>query len=323
MNMGFRIIWGHEMLQCAKRNGQLSSLQFGARSRQMATSCVLLKRASYDIIRLTRMTAIMFDNDATAAYDQMIPSQCMLVSVKNGVSEEEIQAKLTILKFMKYYVKTKYSVSVNYFCNSTLLVLLGLLQGSAAVGAIWAVNSSMLLDLLDAAFPKARFPSPRAHVYTERNSEAFVDDTSLWNTAMTQTLAALAVVAKQKAQRWENLVHVAGGGLNMLKNFYYAITWKWKPTGEAVMCTKDDNPDISISLTSGTDKVNRHAIPRIEITEGKRTIGVQLDPLGTDDTEYKYRLEQATSIRSRLLRAPLNKESTKIGFFSMILSKFS
>jgi hypothetical protein len=40
----------------------------------MLISAVLLKRLSYDIARQTRMDAIMFDNDATACYDRIIPS---------------------------------------------------------------------------------------------------------------------------------------------------------------------------------------------------------------------------------------------------------
>jgi hypothetical protein len=39
----------------------------------MAISCVLMKRTSYDIIRIMQLTAVIFDNDATAAYDCMIP----------------------------------------------------------------------------------------------------------------------------------------------------------------------------------------------------------------------------------------------------------
>jgi hypothetical protein len=35
----------------------------------MSISCVLLKRTSYDIIRLMRLTTVVFDNDAKAAYD--------------------------------------------------------------------------------------------------------------------------------------------------------------------------------------------------------------------------------------------------------------
>jgi hypothetical protein len=75
MNMGCRIIWGHEMLKRAARHNLISPYQFGGQNGHMSISCVLLKRTSYDIIRLMCLVAVIFDNDATAAYDHMIPSQ--------------------------------------------------------------------------------------------------------------------------------------------------------------------------------------------------------------------------------------------------------
>jgi hypothetical protein len=43
MNMGCRIIWGHEMLKCAVQKGQVSPYQFGGINERMAISSVLLK----------------------------------------------------------------------------------------------------------------------------------------------------------------------------------------------------------------------------------------------------------------------------------------
>jgi hypothetical protein len=67
MNMGCRIIWGHEMLKRVACHGLISSYQFGGINGRMSISCVLLKRTSYEIIQLMRLTALIFDNDATAA----------------------------------------------------------------------------------------------------------------------------------------------------------------------------------------------------------------------------------------------------------------
>jgi hypothetical protein len=80
MNMGFQIIWGHEMMMRASGHGIISPYQFGRVSGNMSISCVLLKRTSYDIIRLMRLVAVVLNNEAKAAYDQMIPSQCMITS---------------------------------------------------------------------------------------------------------------------------------------------------------------------------------------------------------------------------------------------------
>ena len=73
----------------------------------------------------------------------------------------------------------------------------------------------------------------------------------------------------------------------------------------------------------GHDRENPRLVAVSKFSEGKRTLRVRLAPIGNDKTEYEYRLDEATKTRSRLLRAPLDREKTRIGFMSMILSKFS
>jgi hypothetical protein len=154
----------------------------------MAISCVPLKRTYYDIIRLMQLTLIIFDNDAKAAYDRMIPPQCMILSARAGVKEQAIQMKLTALKRMKYFVKTAYGASKEYFTNTILRSILSMLQGSSEVCPIWTLSTSVQFTVLDEQFPPALFPSPRPEVYTARNGKDFVDDVSLWETSPTRDL---------------------------------------------------------------------------------------------------------------------------------------
>jgi hypothetical protein len=120
MNMGCHIIWGHEMLQRAVQQGLVSPYQFGGINGSMAISCILLMQTSYYVIQLMRLTTIIFDNDVKAAYDRMIPLQCMILLARAGVKDPAIQMKLTALKWMKYFVKTAYGASKEYFTNTFL-----------------------------------------------------------------------------------------------------------------------------------------------------------------------------------------------------------
>jgi hypothetical protein len=139
-----------------------------------------MKRTSYDIIRLMRLTAVIFDNDATTAYDRMIPSQCMILSARAGVGVKPIEMKLKVLERMQYYVKTAYGLSTSSFQNTFLRYALGLLQGSSEVCPIWSLSSSVQFDVMDKLYPMAVFPSPRPEVFTKCNGESFVDNTTLW-----------------------------------------------------------------------------------------------------------------------------------------------
>jgi hypothetical protein len=93
---------------------------------------------------------------------------------------------------MKYYVKTAYGTSSEYFCNTILHNVLGMLQGSTEVCPIWSLNSSIQLDVLNHEHPPAKFLSPQPTVYTEQNGEVFVDDTTLWDTDKEVTLKEMA-----------------------------------------------------------------------------------------------------------------------------------
>jgi hypothetical protein len=55
-------------------------------------------------------------------------------------------------------------------------------------------------------------------------------------------------------------------------------------------------------------------IQRIETTKGMRTLGVQLAPDGNDLDEFKYRMDEATTMQDQLKVAPLHQEHVGIGF---------
>jgi hypothetical protein len=136
---------------------------------------------------------------------------------------------------MKYFIKTTYGSSPSYFTNTLLHNILGLLQGNATIGSIWALNSSIQLDVLDQMCPPAIFPSPRQEVYTAHNGESFVDDASMWETSATDPLIEVAAQMEIKAQAWEHGVHVLGSTLNLLKTFCFSISWNFQKNGQPIM----------------------------------------------------------------------------------------
>jgi hypothetical protein len=162
--------------------------------------------------------------------------------------------KLAALERMKYYVKTAYGTSKDHFTATFLRVVLGMLQGSSKVCRIWRLHSSLQFDVLDKQFQPAIFPSPRAEVFTAQNGEAFINDTTLWETSSTATLEELMMVMAEKAQAWEQISDGLGGALNLLKTYFYTIRWKYQKNGQPVMRTNADDPDIAIRLTQGANR---------------------------------------------------------------------
>ena len=68
----------------------------------------------------------------------------MIVTAHAGVGEDAIKSKLNILSHMKYYVKTAFGISTQYFMHSIFHKILGLLQGNTDAGTIWSVLFAVL-----------------------------------------------------------------------------------------------------------------------------------------------------------------------------------
>jgi hypothetical protein len=176
--------------------------------------------------------------------------------------------KLTVLKRIKYFVKTAYGASQNYFQNTFFQKIYRMLQGSSEVCPIWSLSSSVQFEVLDKQFPKAVFPSPRPAISTARNGEGFVDNLTLWETSLTSELSEVQVQMQAKAQAWEGGVHVAGGALNLLKTIFFAISWNFQKIGQPVMRTINEDPNIAIIMTQGRDRTQTTPITRVEVTTG-------------------------------------------------------
>jgi hypothetical protein len=117
---------------------------------------------------------------------------------------------IRLLLNMEYHVRTAYGVASVAFSNMTKL-LLGVMQGAGHSGTLWALTSSILLDIMDET-QGADFHSPYPNrLGCQRTGEAFVDDTSLWILRMGLLFMALTTLMQQTAQRWARLIHVSGG----------------------------------------------------------------------------------------------------------------
>ena len=158
LNICLSEIFSQRMMQNAEKYGLLHRGQYGARRGKMAISMVLLKWLSYDIIQQTRMNACMFDNDATACYDHIIPSMAMIKCQRARLNRNAANVVLQFMQKTYYHVRTAYGTSKETFSNF-IDYILGLMQGTGVAGPGWAVTSSVILDQMDTTHG-AYFHSP-------------------------------------------------------------------------------------------------------------------------------------------------------------------
>jgi hypothetical protein len=86
LNLCLSELFGRRLMDNAEKHHLLHPHQYGSRKDKMCISALLLKRISYDHIWQTRMDAIMFDNDARACYDRIIPSLAAMMSRRAGMT---------------------------------------------------------------------------------------------------------------------------------------------------------------------------------------------------------------------------------------------
>ena len=87
----------------------------------------------------------MFDNDATACYDRIIPSMAMIKCRHAGLNRNAAKVVLQFLQKTHYHMRTAYGISTETFSN-LIDYILGLMQGTGVAGPGWAVTSSVMLE---------------------------------------------------------------------------------------------------------------------------------------------------------------------------------
>ena len=83
---------------------------------------------------------------------------------------------------------------------------------------------------------------------------------------------------------------------------------KWSATPHLMILT---------SLTTGGDLNTHYRIQQMATQKGIRTLSIWLAPDGNDCDEYQYQMQQATTIKQHLSKAPLGCKHTQIDFQSI------
>jgi hypothetical protein len=157
------------------------------------------------------------------------------------------------------------------------------------------------------------FANPWGDIFEEQNADSFVDDTSNGcNDAHLETAmpyAKMIANGQACAQIWKRILYSSSGALELKKCFWYLVHWQWV-NGRPEMAPNVSCPGI-IALTSG-NVPNYTVIPRLEVWEARRTLGVCPAPDGNFQKEGEFLLNKANQYVTWLLASNLNEIDTFI-----------
>jgi hypothetical protein len=168
LNMYYRLVWGKRLVHHARKLGFIPPEQFGSVPGRQAASALLLKVLSFDLIRLLRTTATVFNNDATACYDRILSVLSMICCQHLGLAPIATKFKLAFLRTAQYYIKTQYGTSDEWFGNAISEVF-GVFQGSGAAPVVWLAASIVLIRAYNKLFPTNGIPNPTSQPFLPKS----------------------------------------------------------------------------------------------------------------------------------------------------------
>ena len=180
LNMFFCFTWGKKLLHNILDQALFLPEQMGSRPGYQCGSAALMKVITFDLIRLMQAVATIFNNDATACYDRIIPFLALLCCQHFGLSSEAADFMLHFLRTAEYCVRTCYGPSESFFFN-IVQAIFGVLQGSGSAPAIWLATSLILIKTYKLQFPTDGIPNPTGEKMLQKIIDAFVDDADLWD----------------------------------------------------------------------------------------------------------------------------------------------
>ena len=291
-NAANKILFGERMLDNVRKYKLMPEEIFSERGR-MADDGGLAKILFYDIVRQTRLVAMISSVDASNCYDRIAHAIASLVFQAFGVKDAACQATLECIQNMRYYLRTAFGDSREFAGSSIQVKYQGLCQGNGKAPAGWCVISVVILNCHRAKGHGAKFLAPVSKVRKDLAAVLFVDDTDLLHIDMTkeETLWEAFDAMQDSVQCWGNLLIATGGALKPEKCFSYLISFDWDEKGNWSYANHEDDEGAKILVPMPDGK--EEAIDNLNCSKEKETLGILTSPEGLGKASIKKMRERA------------------------------
>jgi hypothetical protein len=164
-----------KLVSQAERVKALGNQQFGFRKGKSTEDVILLKNLSYQLMAMTRTDGVIFDNDARACFDRMIPNMWNLCAQQLGLDTKICDFHASTLKEARYRLKTSIGISETSYSSTETTPFYGAGQGARNAATIWTIISCNILKIME-KHGGASFMDPTKTKKMKRTMDAFADD---------------------------------------------------------------------------------------------------------------------------------------------------
>jgi hypothetical protein len=179
------LMFAKRMMTRAEERGTIPIECYGSRNNHEAIEVALNRRLVTDILRQKRIPGAVASVDADTCYDRIQHAAGSLCAQSFDVDPQAILAMLLTIQNMKYYLRTAFGDSDQFFSSiSALLRYQGACQGNKGAPALWLVVSVFLVLMLHRLGHVARIRSAMSLAVFVFAGFLFVDDTDLITVAV-------------------------------------------------------------------------------------------------------------------------------------------
>jgi Reverse transcriptase (RNA-dependent DNA polymerase) len=314
-------LFGRQLMYHAEQHGLIAPEQYGTRKNLSAIEHCVNKRLTFDLIRQEKRPAVLCSNDAKGCYDRIVHSVASLCMQQLGMPIQPIVSMFSTLQQMRHHIRTAYGDSESYFRANQVnpIAIQGVGQGNGAGPQIWAVVSTVVLNLLREEGNGGYFKCPITGNEFFFVGYSFVDDTDLVVTTRRAEESFESVLdgMQQALSDWEAGLRATGGAIEPWKTFWYGMDFEWKGSEWRYRKKQDfgrvlqvQNPDSVIE-----------PLECVDVSEARRTLGVRLAPDGSNKEELRYLLKQAHLWASTIVSGHLGKKLSLQSFMTTLCPK--
>jgi len=295
MNWLLRFLWGRKLNHHAQRSGVYNENQFASPGK-LCCSAILNKVIFFDLIRQMRQYGALMDNDATAAFDRILPALSVVTCRQLGMPKQAQWFFFRVLRQMVYSVTTAHGQSVQtYAANANPAAPgQGVIQGGGASYPNFASQQHPVIKGVETNCTPAIFQHAAwvRNVY-RRWVSGYSDDIGLTvnedgvkhhhpEDAHLPIPQRVRNALHTNFARYEAYFAAAGGALNLKKCFYYLVHFQWTGTSWRYKTNDELSVDpVFLTPTTLDNSGESQPVSWLEANDAQRTLGSMIAPNGS------------------------------------------
>jgi hypothetical protein len=293
------LMFAGRMMRQAEAQGRIPLEIYGSRKNHEAVEVAINRRLVADLLRQKRIPGAIASVDAESCYDRIAHVAGSLCAQNWDVDPEAIRAMLLTIQRMKYFLRTAFGDSDDFFSSlDDILTYQGSCQGNKGSPAFWLAVSVFLVLMLHRLGHFAQIRSAMSLSLFVTAGFLFVDDTDLITVAVDQTESPAQVTARMQAavNAWHGGLRATGGALKPEKCSWCLVSFYWdqgqwhytnpdnqpgvlsipSPQGELVPIMRHASTD-AIKVVGVTQALDGNMIAQIQVLQAKAaTWGAQI-----------------------------------------------